>query len=424
MKSIVFLTVLVVLLLAAGPGAALDLDALFGDELIVLDDGSDASRDPALLQRDPVELGGSLRMSLEYSHLTPEVPGRDSFQARTSGSLFADIRFNHWLRTFAKGSWNLRLHPPRDEPLQAKLDELFVDLHWNYQVYVRAGKQNVQWGVGYFFSPADVISIGRIDPQNPSAAREGPTALRVHVPRRFSDYYVFVIADEAETWQDLALAPRVSFVAGLSEISVGGFFKLDKVPRAMATVSTSLGNTAVFAEAMASLGSDKLFVEADPGSPLGYRVVQRTEPIFQGTIGATRQFSDDAKNFQITAAAQYFFNGEGYRDRSFMENPLTLGLLLATTELSLADLNQTGRHYAAASLNWSRMFNTAFSSNVLWLGNLSDRSGQVTLSLSYGRWDYFRPRVGYTQFYGPDFSEFGLLDRQVFVGASLINWSF
>ena len=37
-------------------------------------------------------------------------------------------------------------------------------------------------GSGVFFSPADIINLAAIDPEDPEKQREGPISLRVHFP--------------------------------------------------------------------------------------------------------------------------------------------------------------------------------------------------------------------------------------------------
>ena len=120
----------------------------------------------------------------------------------------------------------------------------------------------MKWGVGYFFSPADVISIGRINPLEPEAEREGPVALKAHYPKGSTNYYLYTLFDGADAVDKVALAPKMEFVVGGTEIGLGGFYQKDKAPRGMITVSSSLGSLALFGEAVISKGADKAFVRA------------------------------------------------------------------------------------------------------------------------------------------------------------------
>ena len=62
------------------------------------------------------------------------------------------------------------------------VEELFSDINWNEVLFLRGGKHRINWGVGYFFSPADILNVTRIDPENPEADREGPVSIKAHVP--------------------------------------------------------------------------------------------------------------------------------------------------------------------------------------------------------------------------------------------------
>ena len=97
------------------------------------------------------------------------------------GSLFLDARPSRDFRAFAKVKGDVRLtESPLDPNL--RLHELFADFVLGDRAFFRVGKQTINWGVGYFFSPADIINVGRIDPENPEAEREGPVALRLNLP--------------------------------------------------------------------------------------------------------------------------------------------------------------------------------------------------------------------------------------------------
>ena len=107
-------------------------------------------------------------------------------------------------RAFLKAKYAAQLGyetwPERStESLDISLHELFLDYTLWDRLYLRAGKQTVNWGVGYFFSPADVINIGRIDPFDAEAPREGPLALKAHYPMGSNNYYVYVIFEDMES---------------------------------------------------------------------------------------------------------------------------------------------------------------------------------------------------------------------------------
>jgi hypothetical protein len=115
----------------------------------------------------------------------------------------------------------------------------------------------------------------------------------------------------------VALAPKLEFVVGGTEIGLGGFYQKDKAPRAMLTLSSSLGSFAVFGEAVLSKGSDKGFVAEWPGD---YPIYKQDELFLHATAGGRYSYNDPDDLFDLTVAAQYYYNGEGYANQDHIQN--------------------------------------------------------------------------------------------------------
>lgn len=394
-------------------------DDLFGGGLFTEgEETQSGSLDDALLLRRGVDAGGSLSLSAGAHWIwQPEDGGpsggtSDSW-ADLAGSLFLDYRPSLDFRAFAKLKGNVRLTESPLEP-NAKLHELFTDFTVGERAFFRVGKQTVNWGVGYFFSPADIINTGRIDPEDPEAEREGPVAVRLHVPAGRNNYYAYAIVDGKPGDYRVALAPKAEFVYGGSEVGLGLYYRSDRVPRAMATLSTSLlGRLAVFGEAVVSKGSDKRFVKEAPVSmtnPFGLEVYDDPDTVrFHFTAGARGTYSDPDGRFTVTAAGQYFYNGEGYDGDFLKKNRMKMLAMADTGSLAVTDVAQTGQHYAALSVSGTSNALRNWAPSALWLGNMSDGSGMVTLSLGYTGWKDWRPSVSVRHTYGDDGSEFALL---------------
>ncbi|MCD6122593.1 MAG: hypothetical protein J7K04_12215, partial [Spirochaetales bacterium] len=269
-----------------------------------------------------------------------------------------------------------------------KVKELFSDFNWNNIVFFRGGKQTINWGVGYFFSPADIINLTPINPEDPEAEREGPVALKVNVPVGVNNAYLYLIDENIEKPDELEIAPKLELVLGNSELGLGGVYQKDHSPTAMATVTTSIWDFDLFGEGVLSYGSDKTFIDkVDPTmeNPLGLETKKIDDQYFtSATAGLRYSYNDDDGNFNISIAAQYFYNGQGYSDKDFFkDNTVGIAALLASDSISANDISMPGIHYGAASLFWSDMFNTDFSVNLFWMGNFADGSGQVTPALTY-----------------------------------------
>ncbi len=389
-------------LFGGGRGGLLqEVDSSNGDGVSLVDE---------LLVRDRPEVGLTYRLALQsdwvWPRVTPSSPVRvpeHRLGLQLNGSIFVDARPRPDFRLFAKA----RAEANPSTPL-LQLHELFADFNLDERVFFRGGKQQISWGVGYFFSPADIVNIGRLDPENPEADREGPVALKVNLPVGSNNYYVHLIADRDGATSHLAVAPKAEVVLGGSEWGLGAYVRERKAPRGMVTLSSSWGPISLFGEGVLSYGSDKRFVQeaTGPGSP-ALAVVRRTdEPFAHATFGARLAVTDPQGRYSVSAAAQYAFNGEGYPPGFLAENGDEIQALVNSGALSPADLRNSGRHYAALSLGWTKALNSRYSPNLFWMGNLQDGSGMATATLGVDLWQEIDASIGLRRTYGPIGGEF------------------
>ena len=291
--------------------------------------------------------------------------------------------------------------------------ELFSDFSYRDRIFFRFGKHTIQWGVGYFFSPADVLNLTAVDAEDPTAEREGPVSLKAQLPFGIHNAYLYVITNVGTKPLELALAPKIEFVTGVTELTLAAYYQQALAPRAIGMFSTSIGEVEVFGEAVMSLGSDRVLVreslkpiEDIADAPEDLEIVLDTYlvdwlPIFSGTAGF-RWFRDlESSGGSIGLIGQYWFNGEGYADSTLLtpatvlfQNPGTNGLAISEPEsqsddyepppdLAVTDITNWGRHYVALTGNWSEIFGSDLSFSILAITNLSDLSGIVTPSLSF-----------------------------------------
>jgi hypothetical protein len=313
----------------------------------------------------------------------------------------------------------------RDFDDVVRITELFSDFQIGDSLFLRGGKHTVTWGVGYFFSPADIINLERIDPENPEADREGPVNLRVQYPFSANNVYLYLLPPVGSQ-EFPAVAPKLELVLGLFELGFGGFWRYDSAPAGMFTLDGTLWELDVFGEAVVLGENDRRYIRevtVSPEAPLGLEVYTRDEPTFQATLGAGYSYSDVEGRINLNAFAQYFYNGEGYEDADLLrENRAGIGALLADGELSSADLTRPGRHYGAVSLSLRNILSSDFSLSGLWYANLSDASGQLSQTLSYRFTDRLSVSGSARWLYGPEEpagAEFTPLGEQLELNLSL-----
>ncbi|MBU0928438.1 MAG: hypothetical protein KKA67_11865 [Spirochaetes bacterium] len=282
--------------------------------------------------------------------------------------------------------------------------ELFSDFSWNDSLYFRFGKQTINWGVGYFFSPANIMNLEAIDPLDPTAQLEGPVALRAHFPIPGTQHNLWgyaVFDSEDMKPEETALAAKAEFVFGGWELGVGGYYKKDDPLRGMLTAVGSVGQVRLFGEATLQLGTSRTWVTEVSPALAATRFVTTTDtadfdgtPFFKGTAGLSYTNSDA----HITVMGQYLFDQEGYanadRDARIAEardSEDAIKALLGDDALYSLFLKglilNSGRHYAAVTFSKSELLLDDLSFSLVAMGNLSDFSAYLKPSLSYAFFD-------------------------------------
>lgn len=410
MRRTVLLAALLVLMLT-GTSWAFDFDDLFGEDLFVeleMEEGALAPEE-ALLVQDRLDVGGSYSFNLGASR-TMVKDGDDSSKLDVSlgSQLYLDARPDPNFRAFGKAGLKYNVTEDKD-PLKVKLLELFADFNYDNRVFFRAGKQNVKWGVGYFFSPADIVNIGRIDPLYPEAEREGSVALKIHYPKGSNNYYLYTLFDGVKEAKQIALAPKMEFVVGKTEVGLGGFYQHGKHPMLIATVSSSFGEVGFFGEAVLNFGSEFL----------------------QATAGGMYRYTDSEGRLDLAGTLQYYFNGEGYADQEGIKKVHQalineeLPPVINPQKLGSVALVGSGRHYLVGAVNWNRILGSKFSASVFVQANLSDGSGLIHGTLRLPALSKLQPSVGVSTKFGAPGTEFGAVGRSTAVFAAVsIGGSF
>jgi hypothetical protein len=307
-------------------------DDLFFEDMIteISEEESQAQTETALsltFSENTVKFGGSL-----YSSVSAKMPlyngsewGNEIGQTTLTPELGTDLYFD------ARPKENLRLYgkfgialPFTLEVAQTKpaisvfpVKELFTDFSFKDRVFFRFGKHSVKWGTGYFFSPADIINTGVIDPENPTADVEGSINLRSQIifPGTQNCLWLYIIPKFSSIYNPItkemsvigfakntAFAGKYEFLVNNYEIGFGAWYAYENPLRISLTASGSLGGkVGVFAETVFIAQEYETF-----GS------------VFIGTIGFSQSFSKT----NITVASQYLFDNSHALALSFSKSKL------------------------------------------------------------------------------------------------------
>lgn len=412
--------------------AQTDEDAMFGDP--VVEDESDDTGDQdeteddfsrAMLTAEETRVGGRYRLVLRSSFSWYELDSLSqvdgwpnyTFDTELATRVYLDARPSPDFRVYAEAdvSYPFTVAPASaSEPARefddiVTITELFSDFTIGDALFLRGGKHTVTWGVGYFFSPADIINLERIDPEDPEADREGPVNVKAQLPIGTTNLYLYLLPP-VRGQEYPAVAPKAEVVAGPFEVGVGGFWRYEEDPAAMLTAEGTVGDFSLFGEAVVLAGTDRTYIrEVAPtlANPFGVETYTKDEAVFKGTAGARYAYADVEGKINLNATAQYFYNGEGYEDPDTLsENRPAALQLVGTGQLSSSDLEQTGRHYGALSAGLRNILESDLSLQALWYADLVDATGQLSTDLSYRLTDELSATVGARYLYGDTGGEF------------------
>ncbi len=421
---------------AAQDSFTIDEDDLFGsdeDVVEVIAESAAGSAVDSLLVTDTVRVGGSFSGGATASWqwndpwadgLDPASPDSRDLVPALSALVFFDARPTSDSRFYGsvKTAW------PFTEAGDTEVFELFSDFSHGDSLYFRFGKQTVNWGVGYFFSPANIMNLDQIDPTDPGAQLEGPVALRAlyPIPGTQHNFWAYAVFDQATMKpEDTALAVKAEFVYGGWELGAGSYFKRGDPLRGMLTAIGSAGQASVFGEATLSRGSSKEWVSAVTTTPpYVTTTTDDTSPFFKGTAGF-RYTNSDA---DVTVMGQYLYDGEGYanadreaRIQEALDNeavikaglPALLGIADPDAAFSMflkGLIYGSGRHYAALTFVKNEFIAEDLSFSAFVIANLSDFSGYLKPALSYRFFDGLSLSVSAMVALGFDSGEYVVLN--------------
>ena len=280
-----------------------------------------------------------------------------------------------------------------------KIWELYTDFSVKDTAFFRFGKHTVKWGTGYFYSPADVINLSRIDPQKPTEDREGPVSLRTHIviPKTQYNIWLYLLPDTTYFKpQHTAAAAKAEFVFGDWELGLGGWYRYEKAPRFITTLSGSIaGKVAVFAEGVFAWGSDYTYYKNDAAFTA---YTEKNKPFFQATLGGAYS---NAKS-HTSLSFQYYYNGFGYKKDTGVANAASQRYA-ASNQMdksarevlqNIYAMGNRGQHYIALTLSQNKIGTEKLSADLFQQFEITELEGLTTLSLNWKIYKFIQMSTG------------------------------
>ena len=368
---------------AGEDSVAVGEEVLFGEGLLseAEEDGVDLAQE-FLQGSEPYLFNGDITLTGTSSQSNYQASGKStSDRFAVGGTLTLDARPSANLRGLLKADYSID-----QDANDVTLREAIVDWTLYNQWYLRAGRQVMHWGVGYFYSPADLINSNSINAKDPEAARTGTDALKVHFPTGNNNYYAYLVPQTGTSKQTVGL--KGEWLLDINEVSLAALNRPNGHNSIAATAYLPGNDFNYFAELVLHHGVRTVALDSSAGSS------DRSQQwLMQSTLGTSYAYTNN-DDYQISVQGQYFDNGLGYASPVWQTHATSWQGLVATNDV---ETGLYGRYYTALSLRWGSMMQSDYSLSLSSLYNLTDASRLGKASLSYRYSDDVRATLSYSK---------------------------
>lgn len=383
----------------------IDENALFSEPASVVT--SSLTQDVAQeLDRESVAFSGELHSRSTYGLSRDWLEDKGPFSANrltgySDGNLFLDVRLKKGIKAFLNLSAASTAQGVSGNTTLVALREFFLDVNLNKVVYLRTGKQVLQWGRNYFWNPTDLINIQRKNFLNLNVYREGVYGTKLHIPfGAGKNIYTFLDMTDADNLDQLALAAKYEFLWDNSEIALSGWKKKGLLPVYGLDFSTRCLNVDIKGELALSYGDNDARLRRDSTGALGvYRLANTWVP--KASLGFSRYFDWELKD-RISVTAELYYNRNGYIDNPFSD----VQRYAALQALGLARTGDMARYYSALFVTVDKYPLTDMSVYGNTLSNWCDHSLILAAGVNYALVDHLTLGMGLNLFLGPPAAEF------------------
>ncbi len=422
--------VILVPALRPGAGEEIDEDALFGDTSIMVETERLTEENPVVDEREEKSVGLSGRVTASSgAHLSrawfagaDEDVGWDntSLAAAVLTGLEGDIRLPHSVKSYVTADMVYR---SPDDSATVHLREMFLDFNADYAVFVRVGKQILQWGRGYFFNPVDLVNVEKTRFFDELTGREGAMGIKAHAPFGTRvNLYSFVDLGRVSRLDSVAGAVKAELLVGATECAVSLWGRQGEDPVYGFDFSSRLGNFSILGEAALHQGIDTFSVVQSESGPLVRRESAAWAPRVSLGAGRWLDFGNISDRIMVNVEGYYNHVGKDMRDlSSFLppdfdpQDPAQIEELLSYVPAEALALNTISRWYAATFVTIARFVVTDMSFSASLLYNINQRCAQLTGGLHYATLHDLSFDLLINGFAGGDYTEYTLWGRALSV---------
>ncbi len=280
------------------------------------------------------------------------------------------------------------------------------------------GKQRINWGTSYVFSPSDKMhpSSGMLDQETgfPGIALFFPITTDINITGCIG---VEDIMENRKTnfWEDIRYGINSSFLFGKFEIFGSFVYEWDKILLPGAGISYDLFGFIIGAEAAIEFNNQLPY----PENQIIWEQPEKGSPFFYLDIGIEKAFYGD--NFSVFLITEYLYRQAGYTDKEAEYVYDVLALENASGILSLEDTIEDSllrKHYYYFSVGYEYFNLLSFENSILL--NLQDASFISSHKLTFIKLDSLDFYTEVVWSYGNNNTEFGYLPEKLKIEAGAV----
>jgi hypothetical protein len=399
---------------------AVDENALFGDTAAAKPETTLAVPLAPAADKKSVNLSGALVSQVQGGTDRGFWEAKDAAHTSFASGLTGDVMLDARLPRGFKAYGALEAHyQPADSPGTSFLvPELFVDAKLGSRIFIRTGKQVVQWGRCYLWNPTDLINIERKTFEPKIGLREGTYGVKVQAPldQRFT-LYGFAGAQNAAQLDSLSGTVKAEFLVSSTEMGISLWGKRGRGPVFGYDFSTRLLGLDINGEAALYQKFEAKYVVLDSG-PLRIADTSRNW-VPRAALNVGRTFAVNGVPDRLRAILELYANPAGNSLRAVpldrLPDSLRVGagtssgssdFIRRIVESGLYEPNSFSKYYAALLISLDRFLVPDLTASLGALGNLTERCAILAAFFSWRPVDGFSLGLNVYGYAGPENTEY------------------
>ncbi|MFH1260207.1 MAG: hypothetical protein ABII74_10450 [Elusimicrobiota bacterium] len=395
-------------------------DEMFSDPEMIIQTPLNKNNDLAVEEKK--SLGFSGEITSAFSDIIYSTGTRNALYTYTVANAFFDVRMRNDLKAFA----NLETtYWGQSKTSDIALRELFFDFDYRRRVYLRTGKQVLQWGRCYLWNPTDLINIEKKSFVRKIGYREGAYGMKLQIPFGTKyNIYSFLDTGNAASGEDVGAALKFEFLTGKTEMAFSGWTKKAYHPVFGYDFSTRIKDLDVVGELTVSQKDNTRQIREEQGQLEIYQKDKKIVP--KTSLGLTKGFRLGNFNDCLSVTSEFYYNHNGYQEDLFNDPTVypyrapivsrdAAGAMVSQTSgtkkdfltaHNLYEVHNYSRCYGAIFASVGRLFITELVLNINYIRNFHDRSGIISSGLSYKNLSDFSAGILFNTFLGKDNREY------------------